>query len=129
MSDKNMNGKDFLLGAVVGSAVGALAALLLAPKSGRELRGDISTQVGNVSDKTKQLASTVSEKTQSIASDFNVKRIELADKAKELSGKVADDLKQWNDARKQTASSASEASEERVASADVDLDPEKETEQ
>ena len=38
MSDNNMNGKDFLLGAVVGGVIGAITALLLAPKPGDELR-------------------------------------------------------------------------------------------
>lgn len=36
--------KGLLLGAVIGGAVGAVAALLLAPKSGRELRDDIASR-------------------------------------------------------------------------------------
>ncbi|MCT4592196.1 MAG: YtxH domain-containing protein [Candidatus Gracilibacteria bacterium] len=34
----------FVLGIVVGSAVGSIVGLTMAPKSGRELRGDISRQ-------------------------------------------------------------------------------------
>ena len=109
MSDNNMNGKDFLLGAVVGGVIGAVTALLLAPKSGRELRGDISHQYQNVSEKTKHLASDVSEKTQAIARDVSVKSQEIASKAKEFGSKVASDVKDWNETRKQTASASEEA--------------------
>lgn len=36
-------GRDFLVGTIIGAAVGASLALLFAPKSGRELREDINT--------------------------------------------------------------------------------------
>jgi gas vesicle protein len=56
-------GKDLLLGVIVGGVIGALTALLAAPKSGRELRNDITEQVNTVSEKTQQVANTVSDKT------------------------------------------------------------------
>lgn len=40
MTDKN-NTKGFIIGFLAGSTVGAMTALLAAPKSGKELRGDI----------------------------------------------------------------------------------------
>lgn len=43
--------KGFLVGAVVGGAVGAVLALLFAPKSGRELRRDIADKTGELYDK------------------------------------------------------------------------------
>ena len=43
--------KGFLLGAIVGGAVGAITALLLAPKSGKELRGDIASKSTELYDK------------------------------------------------------------------------------
>jgi len=96
----SMNGKDFLLGAVAGAVVGALAALLLAPKSGRELRGDIVEQYHNVAHKTQEFAQTVSHKSQ-----------ELAGKAKELASAVAEDLKQWREGRREAASANEPAAE------------------
>ncbi|MFN4984781.1 MAG: YtxH domain-containing protein [Ignavibacteria bacterium] len=55
MEDKeHVNGsytKGFLVGAVVGGAVGAVLALLFAPKSGRELRRDIADKTGELYDK------------------------------------------------------------------------------
>lgn len=41
--------QSFLVGAIVGGAVGAAFALLYAPKRGKELREDISTTVSDVS--------------------------------------------------------------------------------
>jgi gas vesicle protein len=47
--------KGFLIGAVVGGAVGAVVALLFAPKSGRELRRDIADRTEEVVDKAQQM--------------------------------------------------------------------------
>lgn len=119
MSDK-MDGKDFLIGAVVGGLLGAMAALLLAPKSGRELRQDITEQYSSVSDKTQQVASTVSEKTLQIASTVGEKTANIAktatthttewiDRAKDVAGTVIDEVKTWNDKRKQAGESTDSA--------------------
>ena len=53
MSEQNSSNytKGFLLGALVGGAVGAITALLLAPKSGRELREDIAMRSSEFYDK------------------------------------------------------------------------------
>ncbi|QKG85238.1 hypothetical protein GXN76_12645 [Kroppenstedtia pulmonis] len=42
MANNNMSGKDLFIGAVIGGVIGATAALLLAPKSGRETRRELS---------------------------------------------------------------------------------------
>ena len=42
--DEGMSSSNFVLGALVGGIVGAATALFLAPKSGKELRGDLSEQ-------------------------------------------------------------------------------------
>ncbi len=118
----NVDGKDFIIGAVVGGLLGAMAALLLAPKSGRELRQDITEQYGTISDKTQQIANTVSEKTQQIASTVSEKTQQIAstvgektaniaktasehttewvDKAKDVAGTVIDEVKTWSEKRK-----------------------------
>ena len=41
----------FIIGALLGGAVGAVAALLLAPKSGRDLRQDIAERSEDIVDK------------------------------------------------------------------------------
>jgi gas vesicle protein len=97
----NVDGKDFIMGAVVGGLLGAMAALLLAPKSGRELRQDISTQYDSISEKTQQIASTVGERTANIAKTATTQTTEWVDKAKEVAGTVIDEVKTWSDKRKQ----------------------------
>lgn len=55
--------KGFLFGALAGGIVGSITALLLAPKPGKELRQDISTQAQKVGDKTMKVASQVGNAT------------------------------------------------------------------
>lgn len=50
-SDIRDMSKGLLLGMVMGSAVGAAVALLFAPKSGKELRGDIAETTNEYKDK------------------------------------------------------------------------------
>ena len=44
-----------MLGALIGGVVGAAAAMLLAPKSGQEIRSTINNQAGTIKEKTIQL--------------------------------------------------------------------------
>ena len=47
----------FLAGFLLGSLIGASTALLLAPKSGEELRGQISDEATRIQDEVKKAAS------------------------------------------------------------------------
>ncbi|GIP33790.1 YtxH domain-containing protein [Paenibacillus sp. J2TS4] len=91
MSDK-MNGRDFVIGALVGGVIGAVTALLFAPKSGRELRSDLADQAQQLGDKTKQIANNVSSQTS-----------EWIGKAKDVAGTVVEEVKAWKDAGKEVA--------------------------
>lgn len=71
---------SFIAGAVVGAIIGAAAALFLAPKSGKEFRGDLNTQV-----------TSLKEKTQS--SDSNGESGGLKQQLKDQSSKVVDKVK------------------------------------
>ncbi len=51
-----------LAGIGIGVLVGAVAGLLLAPKSGVETREDLSRSMGDLSDKVSELGRTVSAK-------------------------------------------------------------------
>jgi len=99
MSDNNMNGKDFLLGAVVGGIIGAVTALLLAPKAGSELRADLKETAGTVSTKTQEIAHLVGERGTAIAKTVGTHTTEWVDKAKDLAGNVASEVKGWKEAR------------------------------
>ncbi|SDC19488.1 Gas vesicle protein [Paenibacillus sp. UNCCL117] len=99
-------GKEFLVGAVVGSVLGAITALLLAPKSGKELRSDIAEGYQQASEKTQQVASEVGEKTKQLASDVSARTStaaktitrqtsEWAEKAKDFAIQARDGVKAW----------------------------------
>ena len=112
MSDNNMNGKDFLLGAVVGGIIGAVTALLLAPKSGSELRADLRETASVVSARTQELAQQVSEKSQVLARNVSAHTSEWVDKAKDLAGSVASEVKNWRDSRGELVSVEAGSDEE-----------------
>lgn len=58
----NINSKDFIIGTLIGGMVGATVALLFAPKSGRELRGDINQGAMQAKDLAKDWKDTAQEK-------------------------------------------------------------------
>ncbi|MFC5405263.1 YtxH domain-containing protein [Cohnella soli] len=62
-----MSKKAFLLGTLTGAITGAVAALLFAPKSGRELRGDIADTAHKVGEKTADIGRQAGSAVQSLA--------------------------------------------------------------
>ncbi|WP_082560371.1 YtxH domain-containing protein [Paenibacillus sp. Root52] len=76
--------KSLLWGALIGSVVGSVTALLLAPKSGRELRQDISEGARHVTEKGQELAVKVGEQGNQIVS-----------KVKETADVVIQDIQSW----------------------------------
>ncbi|MGG1879808.1 YtxH domain-containing protein [Paenibacillus cisolokensis] len=58
MKDKT---KGLLWGVLIGSVAGSAAALLFAPKSGKELRGDIAEGTRNLGSKVQEVAGKVGE--------------------------------------------------------------------
>jgi gas vesicle protein len=57
-----MDTKDFVLGAVLGSIIGAAVAILMAPKSGKELRTDLNEKAVTAKDRTTEWSNTAKEK-------------------------------------------------------------------
>ncbi|SFB17798.1 MULTISPECIES: YtxH domain-containing protein [unclassified Bacillus (in: firmicutes)] len=66
--EEAVNMKNFAVGAVIGGLVGAAAAVFLAPKSGKELRNDLTEQAGVLKEKTSQLRETAMTKGTEIVS-------------------------------------------------------------
>lgn len=85
-----------LKGALIGGLVGAAAALLLAPKSGRELRGDIRDKYASVQDRAKRLASDASDKTREIAKTLGNQASEAADKTRSAMAAAKEELQSRN---------------------------------
>lgn len=103
-----MNTKDFLIGTLIGGIVGASAALLLAPKSGKELRSDISEQAQIAKEKTTALTSTAYEKgnewaqiakdkSSDIAKTVQAQSQQVIEKVKEVANKVKSDAQEDTD--------------------------------
>lgn len=86
------NGKDFIIGVLVGGIIGAATALLLAPKSGTELRGNLSTQAVTLKDKTIDLSSTAKEKTTQISKQLQEQSGQIVDKVKSIKNKATSPL-------------------------------------
>ena len=98
--DNGMSSKDFVVGAIVGGLVGAATALFLAPKSGKELRKDLSEQ-GNVlmeksaplMEKGTALKQTAQEKGMALKQTAQEKGTEWISVAKEKSAPLTEAVK------------------------------------
>jgi gas vesicle protein len=95
---KETKKSGLLLGIVIGGAVGAVSALLIAPKSGTEMREDISNKYRSLNDKTQQLAANIGQKTQDIADTISSQTTSLVDKAKETKQNV---IHSWQTAKEE----------------------------
>lgn len=93
--NNNMSGKDFVIGALLGGIIGASAALLLAPKSGKELRQDLSEGYQTASKKTQEIAKNVSGHTD-----------EFVGKVKDRASRVKEDMQRLKKEAQGVASQA-----------------------
>ncbi|MGE7841564.1 YtxH domain-containing protein [Lysinibacillus sp. NPDC093712] len=82
--EERVNMKDFVIGALVGGIVGAAAGLLLAPKSGKDLRSDVAVQAVNLKDKSADLSSTAKDKTMQLSKQIQEQSSQLVEKVKTL---------------------------------------------
>lgn len=89
---KENSGNGMLVGTIVGTAVGAVGALLLAPKSGEKLREDISNKFQAFSQRTQDLAATARDKTKDVISGVKEETSDLANQARKSNEHVMDAL-------------------------------------
>lgn len=68
MSRDNL-GKGILIGFLTGSVVGSIIALLYAPKTGKELRGDIREKTDELMEGAEQYLSEAKEKAVDLIND------------------------------------------------------------
>ena len=81
---KDFNTKDFVIGAIVGGVVGGLTALMFAPKSGKELRDDLSNQSQVVKRKGGDLAVIAKEKSSHLAKVVTEQSSNVVNKVKDI---------------------------------------------
>jgi gas vesicle protein len=95
MSGENNHGKGLLIGLLIGGAIGAIAGLLFAPKSGRELRQDIKNKsdeylddaeryVADARTKAKDLINEGKKRSERLISDAKTKSDELLKDAEKI---------------------------------------------
>jgi len=90
--EEEVSGKDFIVGVLIGGIIGAATALLLAPKTGTELRGNISSQAVQIKDKTKDFSSTAIDKTSHLSKQLQEQSGQLVDKVKSIKPKQSSPL-------------------------------------
>ena len=88
-----IDSKDFMIGALIGRMLGAAAALLLAPKSGRELRSDINEGAKYITDKTEKIRQTAVEKGSEFAEVAKTKTSSLSEKVSKQSANIIENVK------------------------------------
>lgn len=79
---------NFFLGALIGGVAGAVAALLLAPKSGKELRDTVSNQAGSIMGKSTEMRENVINKSNELVSKTSSLSQGIVLKSSELLNKV-----------------------------------------
>jgi gas vesicle protein len=78
------NGSSYWKGAIIGGLIGAAAALLLAPKAGRELRGELKVRAGDAYDVVKRQAGDLAETAQSAVKAVSTQAGTIAGKVQDL---------------------------------------------
>lgn len=91
--NKNKSSKSFIMGAIVGGVVGAVTALLLAPKSGKEMREDLNAQATVLKERSLQLKDTAVERGSEWISVAKEKSTELAKTVNKQSQQVVEKVK------------------------------------
>lgn len=128
MSDNqnNLNGKDLLIGTLVGGIIGAAAALLLAPKAGRETRSDLNRQWVTVRDKTQEVGRNVRDKAKEVGQTVKDQSGEVVDKLKETKDNIGVEIKSLKETGKESAAEIAGAVEEAANETLEQLDKEDE---
>lgn len=108
MDENNGFGKGLLIGLITGAAIGSVIALLYAPKSGKELRGDIRRKgedlledAENLFEKAKDKASQIindgKKKSEKLVSDAKVRVDQLLDEAEKILSEAKDKTDKYAD--------------------------------
>lgn len=95
MTNYHMSPKDFLVGAVVGSLLGTASALLMAPKSGKRLRQDISDVCCDISEKAQDATYRMGKKSRSFMKNLSSQTSDWGDRAKDVVDDVKGGMKDW----------------------------------
>jgi len=90
MKDEGMS-KGLIFGFLAGGALGAILALLYAPKSGKEFRSDIKVKSDELLTEAEKQLEIAKEKAKVLINDGKKKSEEIVGSAKEKSNKILQD--------------------------------------
>lgn len=103
MSQDNNVAKGFLIGFLAGGAIGAVVALLTAPKSGRELRADIKLRSEEYLDEAEKYLSEAKDKARELINEGKKKSERIITDARSKSEDILKDAeKVFKDAKVKT---------------------------
>lgn len=104
MSQDNNIAKGFMIGFLAGGAIGAVVALLTAPKSGRELRADIKSKSEEYFDEAEKYLSDAKDKARELINEGKKKSEKIIHDARSKSEDILKDAeKVFKDAKVKTA--------------------------
>ncbi|KZE64603.1 hypothetical protein AWM68_10710 [Fictibacillus phosphorivorans] len=128
-NNQNIDSKDFIIGALVGGMLGAAAALLLAPKAGKELRSDLNEQAVYLKDKSNEISHLAREKSSNIVRTVSEQSNQVATKVKDLTSNLRKDIDKWRLKEEENASELyGEITDDIQDEAQLDYDPANEQE-
>lgn len=128
-NNQNIDSKDFIIGALVGGMLGAAAALLLAPKAGKELRSDLNEQAVYLKDKSSEISHLAREKSSNIVRTVSEQSNQVATKVKDLTSNLRKDIDKWRIKEEENASELyGEITDDIQDEAQLDYDPANEQE-
>lgn len=118
-TDAGSFGKGMILGMLAGGALGAAAALLMSPKSGVEIRGELSNLANRYADRTGDSVNDASERARQIVNDGRRRADGIIDDARNRASSLLHDAERIvNDARKRAKNAAGSSANEVKAKAD-----------
>jgi len=111
------HGPDFLVGALAGGIVGAVAGLLVAPKPGDKLRSDFIDAYEDMSDKTQEFTDTFQKKGKKIARTAQKQANKWLDLAHTVINEFVDNAEEINDQVTEKVKDYADSGKERVGQA------------
>lgn len=108
MDQKDNMVKGLLIGFLAGSAMGAVLALLYAPKSGKELRADIRLKTGDILEDAETYARSARERASEVMSDAKRRSDQLITEAQKKANTLIGDADKLLTGARQKAGSALE---------------------
>jgi gas vesicle protein len=108
MDQKDNMVKGLLIGFLAGSAIGAVLALLYAPKSGKEFRADIRQKTGDILEDAETYARTARERASEVMGDAKRRSDQLISDAQKKANTLINDADKLLSGARQKAGSVVE---------------------